>query len=230
MARGRGRRIGRPTPAMAVAAAALFVALGGSVYAASGIDGHTIKPKSIPGNRLVPGTLSADRLKPGTIPGSRLAPESVTGLQVKATTLGQVPSASYADQAGSARDASRATYAVGAGDASSVNGHVASCPASSRAFAGSCWQLASSDAAVTAPEAAVACAGQGGELPSALALVAFSQQPGIGIAVDGEWTGEVEEVSGPDMYDIVTVSDPAVINWAVPTKLKKYRCVLPLLR
>lgn len=215
---------------MVVAVAALFVALGGSVYAASGIDGRTIRPKSIPGNRLVPGSLAADRLKPGTIPGDRLAPESVTGRQVDARTLGQVPSAVHADQAGSARDANRALFAQSAGDAGSVNGHVATCPASTRSFAGACWQLVFSEATASAPAAAAACASQGGELPSALALVAFSKQPGIGIATEGEWTSEVEEVSGPDLYDVVIVTPPATINWAVPTKLKNYRCVLPLLR
>ncbi|MGV1050018.1 MAG: hypothetical protein ACOYD4_16010 [Solirubrobacterales bacterium] len=225
MARGGGR----PTPAMVVAMVALFVALGGSVYAATGIDGHRVEPKSLPGNRLVPGSLPADRLKPGAIPGSRLAPESVTGAQVDARTLGQVPSAVRADQAGSAREAGRALYALGAGDAASVNGHVAACRAGTRAFAGACWETGFSDAAATAAEAAAACASRGGELPSALAFVAFAKQAGVGIAIDGEWTKDIEEVSGPDMYDVVVLSPPATINWALPSKPKKYRCVLPLL-
>jgi hypothetical protein len=173
---------------MVVAVTALFVALGGSVYAASGIDGRSIRPKSLPGNRIVPGSVAADRLKAGTLPGNRLAPQSVTGAQVDAATLGQVPSAVHADRADSAREAGKALYAVSAGDAGSVNGHVAACLAGTRAFAGDCWQAGFSEAAVTAAEAAVGCADAGGELPSALTLVAFAKQPGIGIATDGEWT------------------------------------------
>jgi hypothetical protein len=224
------RGTGRPTPAMAVAVVALFVALGGSAYAVSGIDGRSIKAKSIPGNRLVPESLAADRLKPGTIPGSRLAPGSVTGVQVDATTLGQVPSAVRADQAGSARDAIRALYAQSAGDAASLNGHVATCPASTRTFAGACWQLAFSEAAATAPEAAVACASQGGELPAALTLAAFAKGAGVTIAAEGEWTGDIPEISAPDGYQVLIVTSTGQINRNLSTKPNKYRCVLPLLR
>jgi hypothetical protein len=223
------RGIGRPTPAMAVALLALFVALGGSVYAASGIDGHSVKPKSLPGNRVVPGSLAADRLQPGTIPGSRLAPGSVTGVQVDAATLGQVPSAAHADQATAARDAIRAQYAQSAGDAASLNGHVAACGSGTRAFAGACWQLSFSETAATAPGAAEACASQGGELPSALALAALAKQSGIVIASEGEWTGDIAEVSTPDGYGVAYVTNTGQIYRASSTLTKKYRCVLPLL-
>src|SRR4029077_14460915 len=83
--------------------------LGGTVYAAGKINGHTIKVKSLPGNRLAIGSVPANRLKPGTIPstqlapgsiqGDRLAPGSVTGVQVDVSTLGQVPSAVHGDTA-----------------------------------------------------------------------------------------------------------------------------------
>lgn len=224
---GRGRR--RPTPAMVVAMTALFVALGGSVYAASGIDGHSIKPKSLPGNRLVPGSVAANRLQAGTLPGSRLAPQSVTGAQVDAATLGQVPSAVRADRADSAREAGKALYAAGAGDAASVNGHVAGCLAGTRAFAGACWQTGFSETAVTPAEAAAGCADQGGELPSALMLSAFAKQPGIGIASEGEWTMNITEISKPDGYAVAFVSTSGQIDRSIGTDTKKYRCVLPLL-
>jgi hypothetical protein len=225
MVRG-GRRL---TPAMVIAVIALFVALGGSVYAASAIDGHSVKPKSLPGNRLVPGSVAANRLKAGTLPGNRLAPQSVTGAQVDAATLGQVPNAVHADRADSAREAGRALYASGAGDAGSVNGHVAGCLGGTRAFAGACWQAGFSEAAVTAVEAATGCADQGGELPSALMLAAFAKQPGVGIATEGEWTTNITEVSKPDGYAVAFVSGSGQIDRAVATELKKYRCVLPLL-
>jgi hypothetical protein len=214
---------------MVVAVTALFVALGGSVYAASGIDGHSIKPKSLPGSRLVPGSVAANRLQAGTLPGSRLAPQSVTGAQVDAATLGQVPSAVRADRADSAREAGKALYAAGAGDAASVNGHVAGCLAGTRAFAGACWQTGFSETAVTAVEAATGCADAGAELPPALALVAFAKEPGIGIATDGEWTGDIPGFTGPNLYEVIFVSPGPVVDATFPTNTKKYRCVLPLL-
>jgi hypothetical protein len=223
MARG----IGRPTPAMAVALLALFVALGGSVYAASGIDGHQVKPKSLPGNRLVPGSVAANRLAPGAIPGSRLAPQSVTGVEVDAKTLGQVPSAARAERADSAREAGRSVYAESAGDATSVNGHSASCRAGARAFAGACWDIGFSGA-TTPAEAAATCAGRGGELPSALAFAAFADQSGIGIATDGEWTQDLIAIPGPDTYSIAFLSSAGEIDQAPSSSIKKYRCVLPL--
>ena len=60
---GRGFR--RRSPALAIACLALFAALGGSVYAATKIDGRSIRVKSLPGNRLAPGSLPGNRLKAG---------------------------------------------------------------------------------------------------------------------------------------------------------------------
>ncbi len=186
------RGLRRQGPALAIACMALFAALGGTVYAAkSKINGRTIKVKSLPGNRLALGSVPGNRLQPGALTGSALAPGSVTGIQVDASTLGQVPSAVHADTAESARDAQTALNAVNAIDATRINGHSAGCTPPARFFAGACWQAGSSEAAVSAPAAALACATQGGELPSALALAAFSQQPGIALAAGDEWTGEM---------------------------------------
>lgn len=223
---GRGFR--RQAPALVVASVALIAALGGTVYAAGKIDGKTIRAKSLPGNRLAPGSVPANRLRAGSLTGSALAPGSVTGTQVDASTLGQVPSAVHANSADSARDAGTALKAVSAIDADKVNGHSAGCTPPSRFFAGACWQGTSSEAAVSAPAAALSCATQGGELPSALALAAFSQQPGIALAPGDEWTGDIPVVSSPDQYAVVTVSSSGVVNFALSTATRKYRCVIPL--
>lgn len=66
----------------AIALIALFVALGGSVYAASKLNGKQIKKSSVPGNRL--------------------KPDSVGGKQVNESKLGTVPSAGFAASAGDA--------------------------------------------------------------------------------------------------------------------------------
>jgi hypothetical protein len=76
----------RPSPAMVVALIALFVALGGSGYAAISI-------------------------KNGSLPGKKLKRNSVTGKQVKESTLATVGRARNADTAGTAVTATRAANA-----------------------------------------------------------------------------------------------------------------------
>jgi len=68
------KRIPRPSAAMVIAMLALMAALGGTVYAASKINGKSIKKNSIPGNRL--------------------KKQTVTGKQIKLSTLGAVPNSS----------------------------------------------------------------------------------------------------------------------------------------
>ncbi len=223
-----GRGIRRQAPALVVACIALVAALGGTVYAAAKINGKTIKAKSLPGNRLAIGSVPGNRLKPGALTGSALAPGSITGIQIDASTLGQVPTAVHADSADSAHDAQTALNAVNALDAVRVNGHTAGCKPPARSFAGACWQTGSSEAAVSAPAAALACATQGGELPSALALAAFSQQPGIALAAGDEWTGEMATYTSVNSYSVVTVSATTAVGSAISTEPRKYRCVIPL--
>jgi len=80
-----------------VACLALFVALGGSVYAAGKINGKQIKPNSLPGNRVkaktLPGnrvkanSLAGNRIKTGTFAGNRIKSGSITGTQIKDGSL-----------------------------------------------------------------------------------------------------------------------------------------------
>jgi len=222
------RGIRRQAPALIVAAVALVAALGGTVYAAGKINGRAIKAKSLPGNRLALASVPGNRLKPGTISGDRLAPGSVTGAQIDPSTLGQVPSAAFADAAGSAHSAQSAQTAEHAANAVTVNGYEAGCKAGTRPFAGACWQSTSSGTALSAPDAAAACAEVGGELPSALALAAFAKEPGVTLASGDEWSSDLTNVSGADIYAGVTVSSAGVVNSAVSTTAKKFRCVIPL--
>jgi hypothetical protein len=69
--------VSRMSPSMAVALLALFVALGGTGYAAAKINGRDIRNRSIPGTKLQRNTLS--------------------GAQIRESRLGKVPAASDAD-------------------------------------------------------------------------------------------------------------------------------------
>jgi hypothetical protein len=77
----------RPSPAMVVALIALFVALGGSGYAAVQLNGKV--------------------LKNGSVAGKKLKRNSVTGKQVKESTLKTVPLARSATTAANAADAAK---------------------------------------------------------------------------------------------------------------------------
>jgi hypothetical protein len=224
--------IWRHSPALVVAVIALFVALGGSVYAAkrAKLDGRAIRAKSIPGNRLKPHSIAANRLMPGVLGGSASS-VPLTGADINELTLGQVPSAIHADSADTAQsavDAQTALNAVNAVDAKTINGHSVGCLPGTRPFAGSCWE-SSASSAVDAPTAARKCAARGGTLPEALQLAAFAEEVGVNLDSGDEWSSDMTNVSGLNTYGVVIVSAASKLDYVLSTKAHAYRCVIPLL-
>jgi hypothetical protein len=225
---------GLPSPALAVAALALFVAMSGSVYAAkvAKLNGRAIKVKSLPGNRLKPGSVAANRLKPGVLSALQTQSGPITGAEIDELSLGQVPNAAHAetaDTAQSAVDAETALNAVNAVNASKVNGYSAGCEPGTQLFAGACWQSSASETALTAPAAAASCATQGGTLPDPLQLAAFAQQPNVVLDKGDVWTSDITNMSGMDVYAVVTVTAAGNLNFTASTNTRKFRCVIPLL-
>lgn len=80
-----------------IACVALFVALGGSVYAAGQISGKQIKRSSLPGNRIKPKTIQPNRIKPKSLTGRQVKADSLTGAQINERTLTGVSAAALAD-------------------------------------------------------------------------------------------------------------------------------------
>lgn len=230
----RGMRL--PSPALVIAGLALFVALGGTVYAAkkkARIDGRAVKVKSLPGNRLKLRSIPANRLKPEAFATLSAQAGPISGAEIDELSLGQVPEAAHAasaDTAQSATDAQTAVNAVNAVNAQTVNGHGAGCLPSTQQFAGACWQSFASETAVSAPAAATSCAVQGGTLPEALQLAAFSQQPGVTLDGGTEWTSDITSYTAPDLYSVSTISDSGEVASTASTNTRKYRCVIPLVR
>ena len=101
-------------PASLIATVALFAALGGVSYAAATIDGKNIKSKTIAGKKL----------KDKTVTGGKVKSDSLTGAQVNESTLGKVPSATSADQAGHASTAAKAATADNAATAENATNAV----------------------------------------------------------------------------------------------------------
>jgi hypothetical protein len=227
-----GRGLRRPSPALVVSLIALFAALGGTVYAATKIDGKSIKTKSLPGNRLKLKSVAGNRLKPGAVGAGQLAPSSIGGNQINEASLGQVPSAVHADNADNAIEAQTALTAVNAVNATTVNGHTAGCSSTTRLFAGACWESGEAIGPATAPNAALTCALQGGTLPEVLQLAAFAQQPGVKLDSGDEWSSEIASYTSPNAYGVATVSASAVVGSALvnggTSETRKYRCVFQL--
>jgi hypothetical protein len=228
--------IWRSSPALVVSVIALFVALGGSVYAAkkARIDGKAIRTKSIPGNRLKPRSIAANRLKPGVLRAATI-PTPLTGVDINELTLGQVPDAAHADSADTAQsavDAQTALNAVNAVDAKTVNGHGVGCLPGTLEFAGACWG-ASSESAVDAPTAARKCAAKHGTLPGVLELAAFAEEPGINLDLGDEWSSDIVSFTADNVYSVATVSASSVVGSGLfksggPSDSHAYRCVIPL--
>ena len=228
----QGKRL--PSPAFAVAALALFVALGGTVYAAkrAKLDGRAIRVKSIPGNRVKPHSIAANRLKPNLLANLGGHDGKIIGAEIDLQTLGQVPTAAHAETATTAQsavDAETAQNAVNAINATNVNGHTAGCLPGTQQFAGACWQLSPSETALSAPAAASSCAAQGGTLPEALELAAFAQEPGVNLDKGEEWSSDIPVISEKDTFAVITVSAGGNIYFASAANSRKFRCVIPLL-
>ena len=104
MTRGFGRFLRQN----AIALLALFIALGGTTFAASTI----VLPKNSVGTK---------QLKKNAVTSVKIKNNQVTGADVKESSLGKVPSAANADHATSADSATNATNATNAATAANAN-------------------------------------------------------------------------------------------------------------
>lgn len=90
-------RARRPSPALVISILALFVALGGSAYAATKIGAKDIKANAI----------TTGKIKKNAVTTAKIKKDAVTGVKIKESTLGAVPSATNAVNATNAMNFSR---------------------------------------------------------------------------------------------------------------------------
>ena len=95
----------------ALALLALFVALSGTTYAASSL---ALPRNSVGASQLKRNAVITSKIKNGAVTGAKIADKSVTGADIRETSLGEVPTASYAVYAARAAVADSATDAVNA--------------------------------------------------------------------------------------------------------------------
>lgn len=84
-------RTARPSPALVVSLIALFVAFGGTGYAAVKINGANLKNKSVSGAKLKNKTIAGAKIKNDAVTGAKVKGGSLTASDFKAGTLLQGP-------------------------------------------------------------------------------------------------------------------------------------------
>jgi hypothetical protein len=106
-----------PSHNTVIAYLALFVALGGSAYAATQLPKNSVGSK-----QLKASAVTGAKIKNGAVTGSKIGPNTVTGTNVDESSLGRVPSAATAESATTAGHAATATNATNAADAKALGG------------------------------------------------------------------------------------------------------------
>ena len=85
----------RPSPSLVISILALFIALGGSAYAASKVGTKDIKKNAV----------TAIKIKKGAVTTAKIKDNAVTGAKLDEGTLAKVPNALHADSATNADNA-----------------------------------------------------------------------------------------------------------------------------
>ncbi len=103
----------RLTYANVIATLALFIAIGGSAYAATQLKKNSvgtkqIKNQAVTAAKIQNGAITGAQVKGGSLSGSNVANNSLTGTQINSSTLGKVPTAQTADTAQTAQTAQTA--------------------------------------------------------------------------------------------------------------------------
>lgn len=101
---------GHLTYANIVATLALFLALGGASFAVlripkASVGTPQLRNGAVTAGKLARGAVTSSKLARGAVTAASVAPRALTGAQIKAATLGVVPSAVHADSATSAANA-----------------------------------------------------------------------------------------------------------------------------
>src|ERR1700682_1614686 len=116
---------------------ALIVLGGATAYAYAALGKNSVGSRQLKAKSVTTGKLANNAVN-----GAKVANESLTGEDINLNALGTVPSA---------------TNAANAGNANTVGGHSAGCPANTTLIRGICFDSASNPVAPTLEAAAEAC-------------------------------------------------------------------------
>jgi hypothetical protein len=204
-------RVKRPSPAMVVAVIALVLALTGTAFAALGKN-------SVGSRQLKSKAVTTGKIANNAVNGAKVANGSLTGSDININALGTVPTAASA---------------ISAGNAGTVGGHAASCPAGTTLINGICFDSQSNPVANGLKEAADACAAKGGYLPSPMELYAVRGvlNLGTGVGAEHQYTDEYYyDPVGGSHPSTVTVDGTGAIAQQEVTSPSRYTCAYALVR
>lgn len=102
-----------------IALLALFIALGGTTYAATALPKNSVGAKQLKKNavtapKIKAGAVTNVKLGKNAVTGAKVKDDSLTGADILESSLGKVPSATAADSATNATNATNATSASNA--------------------------------------------------------------------------------------------------------------------
>jgi hypothetical protein len=193
-----------------MATIAVFVALGGGAYAASQINGASLKDRSVAGRKI--------------------KVNGLTGTEVRESSLATVPRAKGAQTLGGKGASAFVQNGQPAGGslAGSYPSPGLRCPVGTTRQSGVCYEN-SARAAADWYTAADACAAAGRRLPTPSELWAIAYR-----AKEGGWTSTITTYeNGPNAYTVATVVNVgpyATVTLSVNAKLayltSVYRCVI----
>ena len=116
-------RPSRPSPALVISLIALFIALGGTGYAALKLPRNSVGTRQLKNNAV-----TSSKVKNGSLTGADLKSGSVSGSTINLGSLGAVPNATHAGSADNATNAQAAAVANSLGSVSYVQGNVVVAP------------------------------------------------------------------------------------------------------
>jgi hypothetical protein len=195
---------------MVIAVIALICALSGTAYAALGknsVGSRQLKAKSV----------STGKIANNAITAAKVADGSLTGQDINVGALGTVP---------------QAANAANAGNANTVSGHAAACPAASTLIRGLCFDSTSNAPAPSLQAAAEACAAKGGYLPTPMELYSTRGvlNLGTGVGSDHQYTDTVYSNTSGGNYRTIVIDGTGAVTEQAPSSPSRYICVYQLVR
>jgi hypothetical protein len=212
-----GRKWRGPRPATVVAVIALIASLTGTAVAAK--KAVQLPRNSVGTPQLKKKAVTTGKLGNNAISTRNVVDHSLTGADFRVQAFPTVPSA---------------LEAAHAGNADAILGHPATCPAGTTLIRGVCFDSSPAGIAPGLKEAAVACAENGGWLPTPAEL--FSAKGilnlGTGIGTDEQFTDSVYVDDGGEEDETwtITIDGKGTIERHELDTQSSFFCVYPLVR
>jgi hypothetical protein len=199
-----------PSPAMIVAIIALVLALSGTAFAALGknsVGTRQLKSKAVTTGKIASNAVNA----------AKVADHSLTGQDINIGALGTVP---------------RATSADSAGNANTLGGHGAACPAGTVLLRGVCFDSSPNPLASSVQAAADACAAKGGYLPTPLELYSTRGviNLGSGVGTDHTYTDSFYGNTTGGNYRTIVLDGTGGLSEQETNAAAHYVCAYALVR